>query len=90
MGEILANFLANYWKNSQLVENITTVLESYDCIIVYLYLVARQPLSSVRCTALPEEHHVEVGYFGPSRLPSSANPQGSPGSVRKHPLTSIE
>ncbi|GFU51236.1 transposable element Tcb2 transposase [Trichonephila clavipes] len=29
-------------------------------------------------------HHLEVGYFGPSRR-SSANPQGCPGSVRETP-----
>ncbi|GFY04637.1 hypothetical protein TNCV_418931 [Trichonephila clavipes] len=55
-----------------------------------VYLVARQPLSSVRRTALPEGHHVEVGYFGPSRLPSSEIAQGSPRSVRKHPISSME
>ncbi|GFV94493.1 hypothetical protein TNCV_3353291 [Trichonephila clavipes] len=85
MGEILANFLAHYSKNSQLVGVITTVLESSNCTIVYPYLVARQPL------CICSMHSVARGTPLGGRLLWSleaalfSTPQGSPGSVRKHP-----
>ncbi|GFS58684.1 hypothetical protein TNIN_290261 [Trichonephila inaurata madagascariensis] len=50
-----------------------------------LYLVARQPLSSVRRTTLPEGHHVEVGYFGSLEAALFRNSLGQPRECKETP-----